>query len=167
MAQPILALGAIFVMVACLFLIPLGFPGTWVMLAVLGIGAWLGEVAWWVWGILIGLAGLAEVAEFLIVRRASQQFGASRKAFWGAILGGIVGVLIGLPIPLPLAGPLIGGLVGTFGGAAVVTWWETKHMKTAGRAAFGALVGRAFAAAAKTAVGFAVLIIGAASLLLR
>jgi hypothetical protein len=57
--------------------------------------------------------------------------------------------------------------VGTFGGAAVVTWWETKHMKTAGRAAFGALVGRAFAAAAKTAVGFAVLIIGAASLLLR
>jgi hypothetical protein len=40
-------------------------------------------------------------------------------------------------------------------------------MKTAGRAAFGALVGRAFAAAAKTAVGFAVLIVGAASLLLR
>ncbi len=167
MVQPILAAGAIFVMVGCLFLIPLGFPGTWVMLGVLGIGAWLGEVAWWVWGVLIGVAGLAEVAEFLIVRRASQRFGASRKAFWGAILGGIVGVLIGLPLPLPLIGPLIGGLVGTFGGAAVVTWWETKHMKTAGRAAFGALIGRAFAAAAKTAVGFAVLIVGAASLLLR
>lgn len=154
-------------MIPCLFMIPLGLPGTWIMLGVLGLAAWAGEVAWWVWGGLIVVAFLAEVAEFLIVKRTSARYGGTRRAFWGAIAGGVVGMLIGLPIPFPLLGPLLAGLIGTFLGAAAVTYWETRHLDAARRVAWGALLGRGFAAAAKTAAGVIVLVVGATSLLLR
>lgn len=167
MNRELLIAAAIVVMVPCLFLIPLGLPGTWIMLAVLGVGAFKGEVAWWVWGFLIVVAFLAEVAEFLIVKRTSARYGGSRRAFWGAIAGGTVGVILGLPVPFPLLGPLIAGLLGTFLGAAAVTYWETRRLGAARRVAWGALLGRGFAAAAKTAAGVVVLVVGAASLLLQ
>ncbi|HUP00901.1 MAG TPA: DUF456 domain-containing protein [Gemmatimonadota bacterium] len=155
------------VMVLSLFLIPLGAPGLWIMIAVLGFGAWKDEVAWWVWGFLVVVAGLAELAEFLIVERTSARYGGSRRAFWGAIAGGLLGVVIGLPVPVPLLGPLLAGLLGTFLGAALVTYWETRHLHAARRVAWGALVGRAFAAAAKTAAGVIILVVGSTSLLVR
>ena len=154
-------------MVLSLFLIPLGAPGTWIMILVLSIGAWKDEVAWWILSLLVIVAGLAELAEFLIVQRTSARYGGSRRAFWGAIGGGLLGILIGLPIPLPLLGPLLAGLLGTFAGAALVTYWETRRFHSARRVAWGALVGRAFAAAAKTAAGVIILVIGSASLLVR
>lgn len=150
-------------MVPCLFLIPLGLPGLWMMLAILGVATWFGAVPWPVFGVLFALAAAAEVAELFILRRAADRYGASKRAFWGAVAGGLVGVLSGAPVPI--LGPLIGGLVGTFAGAAAVTWWETRHLAVTQRAAVGVLVGRAFAAGAKTAVGVVVLVVGAAALI--
>ena len=158
------ALAAIALMTVGLLVIPLGLPGLWVMLAVLGLAAFDGAVAWWVVGALAVCAALAEVAEYFIVRHTSDRYGASRRAFWGAIAGGLVGVIVGVPVPI--VGPLIGGLLGTFAGAAIVTWWQTRHLGSAGRAALGAVIGRGIAAAVKTAAGFAILVFGAAALLL-
>lgn len=156
----------VLLMIPCLFLIPLGLPGTWIMLGLLGLAVWVEAVAWWLWLILIVVAGAAEVAEFFIVRRANRNYGGSRRAFWGAILGGMVGVLVGIPVPLPIVAPLLGGLVGTFLGAAFVTYRETRHVRSAGRVAWGTLIGRAFAAAAKTAAGVVILVVGGAALFL-
>lgn len=162
------ALAALLVllMIPCLFLIPLGLPGTWIMLGLLGLAVWIEAVAWWLWLILIAIAGAAEVAEFFIVRRANRTYGGSRRAFWGAILGGTVGVLVGIPVPIPVVAPLLGGLAGTFLGAALVTYRETRRMRSAGRVAWGTLIGRAFAAAAKTAAGVVILVVGAMALFL-
>ena len=163
MESTIPALAAIALMVAGLLVIPLGFPGLWLMLGVLALAAYDGAVGWWIVAVLAVGAAMAEVAEFFIVRHTSDRYGASRRAFWGAMAGGLVGVFIGFPIPI--LGPLIGGLLGTFAGAAIVTWWQTRHLQTAGRAALGAVIGRGFAAAVKTAAGFAILVFGAAALL--
>lgn len=167
MDPDLLILAALIVMVLSLLLIPLGFPGGWLMLAALGVAAWEGEVAWWVWGALIVVVAVSEVAEYLIVERTSARYGGSRRAFWGAMLGGLIGVLVGLPLPVPLLGPLLAGLLGTFAGATVVAFRETREVRAAGRVGWGAVLGRAFAAAFKTAAGVVVLVVGGAALLLR
>jgi uncharacterized protein YqgC (DUF456 family) len=154
---------AIVIMIAALLVIPLGFPGIWIMIGVIVIGTALDEVAWWTLLFLTQVGLAAELVEWVIVKKTSARFGASNKAFWGAIVGGLIGVLIGLPIPV--VGALVAGLLGTFVGAAIVAWWETRRLKTAGRIAWGAVVGRAFAAAFKTAAGIVILVLGAAALI--
>ena len=164
--EGLLALGVV-IMVVALLLIPLGLPGLWVMIGVLTLAVAGNEVSPWILLILIVVAVLAELAEWAIVARTSARWGGSRKAFWGAIAGGLAGILLGLPVPLPILGPLLAGLLGTFAGAAAVTLWETRAMRSAGRVGCGAVLGRAFAAAAKTAAGVVILVAGAAALILR
>jgi hypothetical protein len=158
---------AVVLMVVALLVIPLGIPGLWIMIGVLTLAVAGGEVSPWILLFLVPVAVLAELAEWAIVARTSARWGGSRKAFWGAIAGGIAGILLGLPIPLPILGPLLAGLLGTFAGAAAVTLWETRAVRSAGRVGCGAVLGRAFAAAAKTAAGVVILVIGAAALILR
>src|SRR5688500_1956312 len=89
-----LAVVGVIVMVIALLLTPVGVPGLWIMIAVLAVGWWFKEVSI---AIVLGcvvLAGIAEVIEFLIVKRLNTKYGGSRLAFWGAIAGGIVGALI-------------------------------------------------------------------------
>jgi hypothetical protein len=156
---------AILGLFASLVVIPIGLPGMWFMIGILTIGTALDEVAWWLLLFLIGLAIAAEFVEWVIVKKTSARYGASNKAFWGAVVGGVVGVLIGLPIPV--VGPLLAGLIGTFLGAIAVALWETRRLGSASRAAWGAVLGRGFAAAFKTAAGVAILVLGAAALLVR
>lgn len=148
-----------------LFLIPLGLPGIWVMVAAVGVGVLLGEVAPGVLVLAALLAGAAEVLEFLLVKRLAERYGGSRLAFWGAILGGIAGVMVGLP--LPVVGPVLAGLIGTFLGAGLLTLWETGEATRAGRAGWGAILGRAASAAVKVAAGLVILVVGSGSLMLR
>lgn len=155
----------IVVMAACLLLIPFNLPGIWIMIGILTIATALDEVAWWVLLGLVALGAAAELAEYALVKRTAERYGASRKAFWGAIVGGFLGVVVGFPVAV--LGPLIAGLIGTFVGAAVVALWETRELRSARRIGWGALVGRILAVGLKTAAGLAILLIGATSLLVR
>jgi len=150
-------------MVVSLFLIPLGLPGLWIMVGAVAIGAILGEIGVTIVVATLAIALVAELIEFLLVKRLTQQYGGSRKAFWGAIAGGIVGVMVGVPVPI--VGSIAAGLIGSFVGAAMVTYAETKELRAAHRVGFGAVVGRALSAVTKTAAGLAILVIGAAALL--
>ena len=158
---------AIVGMIVALVLIPLGLPGLWIMIGILAVATFADEVSPIILVLLVVVALLAELAEWAIVARTSARWGGSRKAFWGAIAGGLVGILVGLPVPLPILGPLIAGLLGTFVGAAAVTLWETRALRSAGRVGCGAVLGRAFAAATKTAAGVVILVTGVAALILR
>ncbi|HJR52343.1 MAG TPA: DUF456 family protein [Gemmatimonadota bacterium] len=164
--EGLLALAIVGLIVA-LVVIPLGLPGLWIMIGILAAATWANEVSPWILMLLVVIALLAELAEWAIVARTSARWGGSRKAFWGAIAGGLLGILVGLPIPLPILGPLVAGLLGTFAGAAAVTLWETRALRSAGRVGCGAVLGRAFAAATKTAAGVVILVTGVAALLLR
>ncbi len=155
---------AVAAMVVSLFLTPLGMPGNWIMVAIVTAGAWYGTVSWGVVVLCVVLAGIAEVLEFVLVKKMTGQYGGSRKAFWGAIAGGIVGVVVGMPVPV--IGSIIAGFVGSFAGAAVVTYLEARDMGQAGRVGWGVMMGRMWAAAVKTAAGVAILVAGAAAYLL-
>jgi hypothetical protein len=165
MTHGVLALLGIAIMGGSLFLTPLGLPGNWIMVGVLAAGAILGEVGA---GVLIAtllVAVSAELVEFLIVQRLNLRYGGSKNAFWGAIGGGIIGVVAGLPVPI--VGSIIAGFIGSFAGAALVTYLESKTADHALRVGWGILIGRALAAAAKTAAGVVILVLGAAALLVR
>lgn len=155
---------ALFLMLAALFLVPLGLPGIWIMIGILTVATAYGEVAPWLLLFLVAAGAAAEAVEWVILKRTSARWGASRTAFWGAVAGGLIGVLIGVPIPV--LGSLVAGLLGTFAGAAAVALAETRRFRDAGRVAWGALLGRVFAAAFKTAVAIGILVLGAAALLL-
>lgn len=144
------------VMLLSLFMIPLGLPGTWVMLAA-GVGYSLlvpnsiGTFA------LIGttaLAVAAEVFEFTLSGKYARKYGGSRRASWGAIIGGTVGAIVGVPVPI--IGPIIGAFAGAFLGALVFEYSRGTDAGAATKVATGALIGRVVAAALKVAIGFVI-----------
>ncbi len=143
-------------LLACVALIPLGLPGTWIMLAAaLGYNALPGAGIATPW--LIGAAALAvvaEVLEFTVAARYTTRYGGSRRAGWGAILGGFAGAIVGVPVPI--VGSVIGAFAGAFVGAYVAELTRRSQHAAATRVATGALLGRAAAAAIKTAFGLAI-----------
>jgi uncharacterized protein YqgC (DUF456 family) len=151
-------------MIASLFLIPLGLPGLWIMLAILLLGAVAGLVSPWIFFVLLALAAFAEFLEFVAVDRMTARYGGTRRTFWGAVIGGLAGALIGTPVPI--VGSLLGALIGTVVGAFLLTWHQTGEASGSARASVGAALGRAVAIGLKVFVGLVIIAIGGASLLL-
>ena len=157
--------GALVLLIACalagLALIPLGLPGLWVIvLGVLGYG-WLTDFQQLSAGVLVAilvLAGLGELAESWIGFRFAARYGGSRRAGWGALLGGIAGAIVGVPVPV--IGSVVGGFVGAFVGAALFEYSNARRSAVAARAGWGAVLGRAAAAAIKLAIGIVIAVLG-------
>jgi uncharacterized protein YqgC (DUF456 family) len=143
----------------------LGLPGLWAYLAAVGLWKLANDAApisWTVILIAFAVATVAEVIEFTLASRYATKYGGSRRAGWGAIIGGIAGALVGVPIPV--VGSVIGSFVGAFAGAMVAELSVHGRHRDAGRAAYGALVGRVLAMAVKvalTVVVMGVLLVGA------
>ena len=153
----------ILILVGALFTIPIGLPGLWIMIGVVAVGAIMKEIGIVVVLLTLAIAIFAELIEFFVVKRLTAQYGGSRKAFWGAIAGGTIGMFVGVPVPI--IGSIVAGFIGSFIGAALVTYSETKEMRSAHRVGWGAVLGRALSAVTKTAAGLTILIITAAALL--
>lgn len=142
-----------FLLFLCLIIIPLGLPGTWVMLGVaVAYTAMTHESIHWVNIAILGaLAFVAEVLEFMLAGRYARKYGGSRRAGWGAIIGGLVGAFAGIPVPI--VGPMIGAFLGAFAGALLFELAGGGRAGAATRVAWGALVGRVVAAALKVGIG--------------
>jgi uncharacterized protein YqgC (DUF456 family) len=142
------------VSLAGLVLIPFGLPGLWVIvLGVVGYG-WLTDFRTIGTGVMIlaiALAMLGEVIESWLGFRLARRYGGSSRAGWGALIGGLIGAIVGVPVPL--IGSVIGGFVGAFVGAALFEYTRARRYETAAKAGWGAVLGRAAAAAAKIALG--------------
>ena len=137
-----------------LVLIPLGLPGLWViLLGIIGYG-WLTDFQTLSAGFLIlaiALALLGEVLESWIGFRFARKYGGSSRAGWGALVGGLIGAIVGVPVPI--VGSVVGGFVGAFAGAAVFEYSRAWQSGVAAKAGWGAVLGRAAAAAVKMALG--------------
>lgn len=155
----VLLLGAIFL--AGLALVALGLPGLWVMvLAVIGYG-WLTDfrtISLTLLAVVVGLAALGEIVEAWIGFNFARRYGGSTRAGWGALVGGLVGAAVGVPVPI--VGSVIGGFVGAFAGAALFEYTRALHAGAALGAGWGAVLGRAGAAAAKMALGVVIAVLG-------
>jgi uncharacterized protein len=154
--------------VAGLLMVPLGLPGLWVMiLGLLGYG-WLTHfqtVGLWTTTLVVALAVLGELIETWLGFRFARKYGASKRAAWGALIGGLVGAVVGVPVPV--IGSVIGAFAGSFAGAAVFEYTMSAHAGTAVSAGWGAVLGRAAAAAAKIALGIVIGVISVIAVVRR
>jgi len=151
----LLSLAVVVTMLGCVVLIPLGLPGLWVIV-VITLGLMLfGQLSWSFGLTVAGVALIAEIGEFVILKRFGSAFGGSRRAFWGAIIGGMAGLFVGVPVPI--IGPMITAFLGTFVGAGLVTLMETRSIERSARVGWGVLLARTTGVALKVAVAVAVI----------
>lgn len=143
-----------------LLLTVFSLPGLWIFL-LLAAGFKVAGAApgltWGVWLVGIGLAAVAEGVEWVAAMRYTRRYGGSRRAAWGALLGGLLGAIVGVPVPI--IGSIIGSFLGSFLGALVFEYSSSADHTVAGRAAWGAVVGRAVATAAKVMIGVVVAVL--------
>jgi uncharacterized protein YqgC (DUF456 family) len=147
---------------AGLLLIPLGLPGLWVMVGGFLLFGWLTDFrSVGVWPILtvLVLAFLGEIVESWLGFRFAKRYGGSSRSGWGALLGGLVGAAMGVPIPV--TGSIVGAFLGAFVGAALFEYTASQRTDVAVGAGWGAVLGRAAAAAVKIALGVVIAVIGA------
>jgi uncharacterized protein YqgC (DUF456 family) len=137
-----------------LVMIPLGLPGTWVMIlagvahSYLVPASGIGAVA--ILGCVV-IAFAAELLEFTVLARYTRKFGGSRRGAWGAIAGGLVGAVVGVPVPI--IGSVLGAIAGSFAGALAAEYTRGAGHGDATRAATGAAIGRAMAMGLKAGAG--------------
>jgi hypothetical protein len=141
-----------------------GLPGTWGMVLVAVLLAWLPSpesmlhFEWWHVGVLAGLAGLGELIEFVASAAGVGKLGGSRRAATYAIIGSIAGALagavIGLPIPIPVVGSLIGSVlfsgIGAAAGAFLGEHSSGKALEGSVKVGVAAFLGRIFGTIGKT-----------------
>jgi uncharacterized protein YqgC (DUF456 family) len=144
-------------MLVSIFVVPLGLPGTFIMvgLAILANYVAAAGIGWIAIGISLALAVIAEVLEWTMSAKFAIKFGGSRRAGWGAIIGGFLGAFAGIPVPV--VGSMIGAFAGAFVGALVAEWTQPEaNAASATRVATGALIGKAAATAMKLAIAFTI-----------
>ncbi len=125
-------------------------PGPPILFAGLFTAAWAGDfihVGWMTLTLLGVMAVLAYAIDFLAGSFGAKRFGASPRAVLGAAIGAIVGIFFGI------AGVLLGPFIGAVLGELSVR----SGVRAAGMAGFGATLGLAMGAAAKLAIGFAMI----------
>lgn len=156
----LLVIALLLVLLVGLVLVPLGLPGLWVMLVgIIGYG-WATDFRSIGVTTLVSVTALAFVGEILeawVGYRYARKYGGSRRAGWGALVGGIVGAVVGVPVPL--VGSVIGSFAGSFFGAVLLEYIGARGAGAI-RVGWGALLGRTWAVAAKTALGLVIAIIG-------
>jgi uncharacterized protein YqgC (DUF456 family) len=145
----------VLLILAGIVLVPLGLPGTWIIVG----GAVLYSFFYnfsptssdlWVIAILIILAVIGEVLEFLVGTLGGKKLEVSTGAIVASFVGGILGAIIGVPVFL--IGSLLGLLLGVFLGALIYELIVTKDMGLALRAAIAVFFSRLVASFMKTCI---------------
>ena len=145
-------------------------PGNWLIVIGTALFCWLVKsgthsVSWYVVGVLIFLAVVGEILEFLAGSAGAARSGASRRAMALSVVGGIVGSLIGAVVgaPVPIIGSaiaaMIGGAIGAAVGAAVGEDWKGRDFDGAIQVGAAAFWGRLLGTAGKIIVGGIMLVI--------
>ena len=137
---------------ASLFLVLLGLPGLWVIVALSLALPWIGG-SWSDVGILFGAAALAEVLEFGASLGLARKSGAGKSGLAGAFVGGLAGAILGTSF-LPPLGTLLGAALGSFGAAAISERMLAKRTHGESfKVGFGAFVGTVFGRVLKVWLG--------------
>jgi len=150
-------LAALFLVVlfACLGLHVFGLPGNWLMLVLVVL--WdLGQAqVHFGTGFYVLLAGLAlggEALELGVQLVGAKRYGATMQGNLGGFAGAVAGALLGAPFFLGF-GALLGAVAGAFLGCYTFERLHGRDGAAARQAAWGAMFGKVFGLAAKTACG--------------
>ena len=149
----------------------LQLPGTWLMLIATGAFAWWrwGEerfsYGWWPLAIMVGLALLGELVEFVAGALGSRTAGGSKRGAAISVVTAILGAIAGsVFIPIPIVGTLLGAGLGAGVGALLGDRWAGHEWGAAWKGAGGAAVGKLSGAVGKLAIAAAMWLVSAVML---
>lgn len=141
-------LAIVFIVVGLAGLVLPALPGPPLLFAGLLVAAWAEDFVYVGAGTLtaIGIMALfAYLVDFIAGAFGAKRYGASGRAVIGATIGAVVGIFFGL----------VGVLLGPFVGAVIGELSTQRDLQAASRAGVGATVGLVIGAAAKIALGVA------------
>lgn len=146
-----------------LFLNILGLFGLWLLISGYVVYAWLTGwnhfVGWPSVGTLLGLAIVAELAEFFAGAAGSSAAGGRKRGALGAIVGALIGgIVASFLIPIPVVGTVVGACLGAFVGASIAEFYD-RDWQHAVRVGYGAAKGRFMGIVIKSVIGVLMLLI--------
>lgn len=151
----------IFVAVAGLISHVFGFPGNFIILADSILFGWYDgfkEVTIKILIVLLALALLGELVEFILGVLGAKKYKSSNKAIVGSIVFGIIGGILGIPFFFGI-GAVIGAFIGAFVGAFLVEFLLEKNVNRAVKSGWGAFIGRLGGTFFKGAIGIAMIVV--------
>ncbi len=148
------------VLIVSLLAIPVGLPGTFVIVLSAFIFGWITSFVSLTGGTIFTLlicAIIAEATEFFIGAATANKYGGSRYGMTGAIIGGFLGAIWMTPI-FPILGTLLGAFAGAFGGATLFEYSHTKDWDASIKVGVGAFLGTLGGKLTKVAFGTGMLV---------
>ncbi len=138
---------------AGIILVPLGLPGAWLIFSSAALYSLFynftpGKTDFWTLLILLLIASLGEILEFLVSVWGGKKLKVSNGALIASIIGGLIGAVVGVPVFL--IGSLLGLLLGVFLGALVYEFLVEKDFSKALKAALAVFFSRLVASFMKT-----------------
>jgi uncharacterized protein YqgC (DUF456 family) len=154
----ILAVICLTLMLLSLILIFMGLPGNWVIIALTATWAFWSEVSfgWQFFALIIGLAALGEILEFMGGIVMAKRFGGTGKGNIGGIIGAIIGAIVCAPILFGL-GALPGALAGGFAGCFILETISGMKPKQAFSSSVGTVIGRFGGFVLKLGIGVSII----------
>jgi len=156
-----------------------GLPGNWLNLVAAAVYAFFvpaGQrlsMGWFVVAIILVLALLGEVIEWIAGAMGVAKTGGSRRgavlAIVGSMIGGVAGAFIGIPVPVigSVIGVLLFASLGALVGAVLGEKWKGRDWSDSLHVGHGAFWGRLFGTLGKIWVGFLIVAVAVAALLLK
>jgi len=141
-------------LVASLF-VYLGLGGNFIVLGLALVHALItgfDPIGWPLLAVLLGLALLGELIEFVLGNFYVLKKGASGLGTFGGFAGGLSGAVAGNSL-LPVAGAVVGSFVGAFLGCVVGEFWQRQRLEPSLRIGTHAFVGRMLAILVKHGLG--------------
>jgi uncharacterized protein YqgC (DUF456 family) len=149
----------------------LGLPGNWLLVIAATAIAWFVptdltcHVSWLGVGVLVALATVGELIEFIAGAIGVGKTGGSKRAAALALAGSLIGAMVGfvLGLPIPVVGGLVGSLLfsglGAAVGAIIGQRWFDKNWDKTMKVGIGAFWGRLLGTLGKAICGALMVIV--------
>ncbi len=147
-------LWSLLLIVASLF-VYLGLGGNFIVIGLALVHALFtgfDPISWTLLAVLLGIALLGELIEFVVGTFYVAKMGASKWGVTLAFAGGLLGAWVGNMI-VPILGAVFGSFVGAFGGAVGGEYYNEKRLEPSLRIGGHAFLGRLLAILIKHALG--------------
>jgi hypothetical protein len=171
---------ALFVVVLLIgwLLTVIGLPGNWVNVVAVALYAWLlpeagrATIGWPIVAVVLALATLGELLEFLAGAAGVAKVGGSRPAavlaLVGSIGGGIAGMFVGVPVPVvgPIVAAILFAAAGALSGAMFgEIAFSRSNLQRSWDVGKGAFWGRLLGTLSKTIAGAVMVVVAVVALL--
>ena len=149
-------------MFAAIMLQIISLPGNWIAIILLLLWKLIGPVSSTnelnvsFFMILIAIAAVGELLEWIIQLKVGKKMGSTGKGNIGGIIGSIIGSILLLPLFFGF-GALIGALLGAFIGCYAFELLSKRPHNEAVKAAWGAFIGRFLGMGLKLGLGIIIL----------